>query len=206
MRVAAALLAAAALWALPVAAPIPETSAAAVVYPTCEAGPAAVDGVPRFWTDDRTCYESPWFAGAHRLMIPFGCTAAPYYPRVAACAPRGGIHHGIDIDMPVGTRIFSNVNGAVVKGTVGTAYGAKAFLIRTSTRDYVLGHVGTVYVSNGQRVSAGQLIARSNDLGAPDGPHLHFEVRPRGGSYRDAVNPRAFLRLSPFEPAPRGCC
>ena len=103
-------------------------------WPTRSARPVrqSVGGVPRFWTDDRTCYDSPWFEGSHRVLIPFGCTKAPYYPRVAACSNRGGIHHGIDIDMPVGTRIYSNVSGTVVKGSLGAAYGPKAFVIRTA--------------------------------------------------------------------------
>ena len=140
------------------------------------------------------------------MTIPFGCTPAPYYPRVASCGYRGGVHHGIDVDMPRGTPIFSNVTGRVVKGTLGSAYGPKAFLIRTERRDYVLGHVGVVYVSAGERVSTGQLVARSDRLGAPDGPHLHFEVRPRGGSFRSAVDPTRALHLNPADGGPRGCC
>jgi murein DD-endopeptidase MepM/ murein hydrolase activator NlpD len=181
-------------------------AAQAAVFPTCATGPASIGGVPRFWTTDRTCYDSPWFEGSHRVMIPFGCTRAPYYPRVAACSNLGGVHHGIDIDMPVGTRVRSNVAGTVVKGTLGTAYGSKAFLVRTAHYDYVLGHVGTVYVTNGQQVSVGQLLARSDQLGAPDGPHLHFEVRPRGGTYRDAIDPTKALHLTETDQGPRGCC
>ena len=108
--------------------------------------------------------------------------------------------------MPVGTRIYSNVSGTVVKGSLGTAYGPRAFVIRTASRDYVLGHVGRVYVTDGQRVTAGQLVARSNQLGAPDGPHLHFEVRPRGGSYRDAVDPSKALHLTAMPGGAGGCC
>ena len=126
-------------------------------------------------------------------MIGFGCTAAPYYPANSACSGRRGFHHGIDIDMPIGTRVYSAVTGTVITGTLGHAYGDQAFLIRTAHFDVVLGHVGTVYVRNGQRVRAGQLVARSNKLGAPDGPHLHFEVRPAGGNYQSAIDPRRVL-------------
>lgn len=126
-------------------------------------------------------------------MIGFGCTSAPYYAPVDACGGRG-FHHGIDIDMPVGTAVYSGVTGRVVLGTLGGAYGPHAVLIRTATRDYVLGHVGRLYVTDGQQVQRGQLVARSNRLGAPDGPHLHLEMRPRGGTYRSAMDPRALLR------------
>jgi hypothetical protein len=181
--------------------------AQAAVFPTCPAGPATTaSGVARFWTSDRTCYESPWFAGAHRVMIPYGCTKAPYYAPSPRCSGGRGFHHGIDIDMPVGTKVFTNVSGTVVTGTLGSAYGPHAFLIRTATRDYVLGHVGTVYVRDGQHVTRGQLVARSNQLGAPDGPHLHVEVRPRGGTYGQAVDPTAALHLAEAYLGPTGCC
>jgi murein DD-endopeptidase MepM/ murein hydrolase activator NlpD len=198
------LVSAVSLWVpwVPAGAP----SADAAVFTTCAAGPASVGGVPRFWTTDRTCYDSPWFAGSHRVLIGFGCTAAPYYPRVASCGYRGGFHHGIDVDMPVGTKVYSNVAGTVVKGTLGSAYGPKAFLVRTARYDYVLGHVGAVHVVNGQQVVVGQLLARSDRLGAPDGPHLHFEVRPRGGTYRQALDPAKALRLTESDLGPRGCC
>ena len=45
------------------------------------AGPAAGDPDPRwrFYTHDKTHYTSSWYAGAHRIMIPYGCTEVPYY-------------------------------------------------------------------------------------------------------------------------------
>ena len=166
------------------------TSAAA----TCVSGPShSADGVRRFWTTDTHCYSSRWFAGRHRVMIWFGCTSAPYYPKSAACHGIRGFHHGIDIDMPRGTAVRSAVNGVVVKGTLGQAYGAHAFIIRTAQYDIVLGHVGKVFVADGQQVKPGQVVAASDQLGAPDGPHLHFEVRPRGGGYQSALNPRRLL-------------
>ena len=39
-----------------------------------------------FYTKDKRHYTSPWFNGAHRIMIPFGCTRAPYYSPEPRCA------------------------------------------------------------------------------------------------------------------------
>lgn len=47
-----------------------------------------------FWTDDTTRYTSPWFAGARRIMIPYGCTEAPYYAHDSRCPGDEGFHHG----------------------------------------------------------------------------------------------------------------
>ena len=59
----------------------------------------------------------------------------------------------------------------------------------------MIGHVRRVYVEAGQVVRKGQLIARAGKLGAPDGCHLHFEVRPRAASYVAAVDPWPYLHL-----------
>ena len=61
--------------------------------------------------------------------------------------------------------------------------------------DIVIAHARRVYVAPGDRVRVGQLIARASDDGAPDGCHLHFEVRPHGGGHSSAVRPHDLLRL-----------
>lgn len=170
---------------------------AAVV--TVDAPRARAGAADRFWTDDTSFYRSPWYAGRHRIMIPFGCTEAPYYDPDPRCPRRQGFHHGLDIAMPCGTRLFSDVRGRVVDpraaGALGSAYGSKAFRIRHDGRDFVFGHVRRVHVEAGDRVRRGDLVARAGAVGAPDGCHLHFEVRPAGGGYSSAIRPRPFLSL-----------
>ncbi len=154
----------------------------------------------RFWTHDHHRYTSPWFAGAHRIMIPYGCTKAPYYSPDARCPHHEGFHHGIDVAMRCGTKVFAATRGVVLSpsapGTPGPAYGAKAFRVRHAGHDFLFGHVRRVYVRPGQHVRPGELIARSGQLGAPDGCHLHFEVRHAGGGLDATVVPRSFLRLT----------
>jgi len=157
----------------------------------------------RFYTDDHHRYTSPWYAGAHRIMIGFGCTAAPYYAHDPSCPGREGFHHGIDVAMPCGTPLTSAVTGTVLEpsapGSPGPAYGVDPFRIRVGdgpgARDVLVGHTRTVFVHPGERVRPGQRLALSSDSGAPDGCHLHFEVRPAGGGYESAVDPAALLRL-----------
>jgi murein DD-endopeptidase MepM/ murein hydrolase activator NlpD len=158
--------------------------------------PAAV-AADRFYTPNTTRYYSPWYEGRHRIMIPFGCTRAPYYAPDPRCKNNRGFHHGIDLAMACGTRLFSNVRGRVLlptsAGALGSAYGSTAFRIRHDNRDYVFGHVRRALVSPGDRVKRGQLIARAGKRGAPDGCHLHFEVRPKAGGYTSALRPWGYL-------------
>ena len=153
-----------------------------------------------FYTRDTTSYTSPWFAGAHRIMVPFGCTAAPYYSPDPRCRDHHGFHHGMDIAMPCGTRLFAAMGFRVAPNdSLGPAYGENPLLLRNRRRgvDLVIGHTERVYVHVGQWVRRGTMFARANDSGAPDGCHLHFEQRAVGGGLSTAVWPRRLLRLTP---------
>ncbi len=162
-----------------------------------------VDPRWRFFTTDRTRYASAWFAGAHRVMIGFGCTTAPYYAHDSRCPGQQGFHHGIDVVMPCGTPLTSAVDGVVAPasgpGKPDAAYGAYAFRIRVASAgvDILIGHVRTVDVRPGQAVARGQRIALSGDEGAPDGCHLHFEVRSAAGGLATARDPLPLLGLHP---------
>lgn len=178
----------------PAPGPTPATTPSASVHTT--------SGVQRFWVNDKHRYTSPWYAGGHRKMVNFGCTPAPYYSPDPRCARNRGFHHGLDMAMRCGTRLFAGFRGWVVepssRGSLGSAYGSHAFRIRNHDKDVdvVIGHVRRVYVDPGDRVRRGHLIASASDAGAPDGCHLHFEVRPIRGGHQSAVRPHDYLGLS----------
>lgn len=156
----------------------------------------------RFYTDDKTWYASPWFSGRHRIMVGYGCTTAPYYAPDPRCRDHHGFHHGVDIAMPCGTRITAGVHGRVIDpdrpGSPGPAYGRTAFRIRTAGgRDVLIGHARKVFVRPGDQVRRGEPIALAGARGAPDGCHLHLEVRPADGGVADAVNPMPIADLRP---------
>ena len=153
------------------------------------------------YTTDHRYYSSPWYDGAWQEMIPFGCTRAPYYSRDPSCPrARPGKHHGIDMYMPCGTKLRSAVTGRVVREpNLGPAYGRYGLKIRSRGFDYVIGHARRLLVQPGQRVTRGQVIARSGQRAAPDGCHLHFEKRPARAGYTSAVNPERSLRRTEVE-------
>ncbi len=128
-------------------------------------------------------------------MIGFGCTSAPWYTSDPRCPGSQGFHHGIDVAIPCGETLRSAVSGRVVTGGLGSAYGAKAFRIRTAERDLLVAHAQTLLVGDGDRVVPGQPIAEVGALGAPDGCHLHLERRSVGGGVSSATDPADVLAL-----------
>ncbi|HWJ81046.1 MAG TPA: M23 family metallopeptidase [Nocardioides sp.] len=174
------------------------TATPAPTRPTRSTSPAEpVDPRWVFYTDDRRAWTSPWFGGAHRIMIPFGCTPAPYYDPDPTCPDGQGKHHGIDVAMPCGTPLTAGRPAEVLDhAALGSAYGVDPVLLRVGGQDVVIGHTTRVFVAPGDHLAPGERFALAGDSGAPDGCHLHFEVRPAGADYTAAVDPRPLLGLT----------
>lgn len=134
-------------------------------------------------------------------MIGYGCTQAPFYVPDARCDGEG-FHHGVDVALPCGTPLLSGVRGRVVTptaGAVGPAYGSRPLLLRTTldgmAADVLVGHARRLLVRVGEDVAPGDPIAVTGDSAAPDGCHLHLEVREQGGDVTTARDPAPVLRL-----------
>ena len=77
-----------------------------------------------------------------------------------------------------------------MKGSSGNAsYGNCVKIAHSDGYETLYAHMSNVYVSNGQRVSKGQVIGHMGDSGNAYGGHLHFEVRINGNTQ----NPRNYV-------------
>jgi murein DD-endopeptidase MepM/ murein hydrolase activator NlpD len=106
----------------------------------------------------------------------------------------GRMHRGIDIAGPVGTPIYAAADGIVVES--GWHRGGYGNLVEIRHIDGTItryAHNSRIHVATGQQVRQGQQIADMGSTGRSTGSHLHFEIRPQGGS---AVNPMKHLIAS----------
>jgi murein DD-endopeptidase MepM/ murein hydrolase activator NlpD len=103
-------------------------------------------------------------------------------------------HMAIDITNSIGAPIVSATNGTVTSVIVGTWDGGYGNNVLVSDANGVVtryAHMGNVYVSPGQAVSAGSsVIGTVGMTGRTTGPHLHFEVIVGGA----LVNPLSYLQ------------
>jgi murein DD-endopeptidase MepM/ murein hydrolase activator NlpD len=103
----------------------------------------------------------------------------------------GRIHAGIDIAAPIGTPILAAASGVIEYSQWNDGGYGNMIDIRhadgTITR---YAHLNELYVKEGQTVGQGQIIGAMGSTGFSTGPHLHFEIRPNGGS---PIDPMAFL-------------
>ncbi len=103
----------------------------------------------------------------------------------------GRMHKGIDIAGPVGTPINAAADGTVISaGWNSGGYGNLVELKHSDGTTTRYGHNSRLSVSVGQTVRQGQQLAEMGSTGHSTGSHLHFEIRPTGGT---AVNPIAHL-------------
>ncbi|GGK24367.1 peptidase [Caldalkalibacillus thermarum] len=126
----------------------------------------------------------------------------PGYPINSGYGMRWGrMHYGVDMAAPRGTNIVAAEDGivsTVVSGcregnsSCGGGFGNYIVITHPGGIDTLYAHIleGGVLVSEGQRVSRGQVIAKVGNTGSSTGPHLHFEVRKNG----QRVNPTPYLR------------
>ena len=98
-------------------------------------------------------------------------------------------HTGVDIGASMGSNIVAAESGTVILANYGWNGGYGNYIIINHgngvTTRYA--HASQLYVTAGQTVSKGQVIAAVGSTGNSTGPHLHFEVRING-SHKNPLN------------------
>lgn len=89
-------------------------------------------------------------------------------------------HGGIDIVAPYGTPIFAAESGTVILAQWYYGYGNCVMIQHDNGIVTVYGHSSYLHVVQGQRVTAGELIADVGSTGQSTANHCHFEVRING--------------------------
>jgi len=96
-------------------------------------------------------------------------------------------HKGLDIAADGGTDIYAAADGVVVSaGWNPGGYGYFVLIDHLNGYQTVYAHCSSLYASEGQTVSRGQLIAAVGTTGNSTGNHCHFEVRYLGVCYDPA--------------------
>ncbi|NUO45346.1 MAG: peptidoglycan DD-metalloendopeptidase family protein, partial [Streptomyces sp.] len=94
------------------------------------------------------------------------------------------VHTGIDFPVSYGTTVMAATDGTV-RTQWNSAYGNMMIVTAKDGTETWYCHLSSYRVASGTTVKAGDPIAYSGNSGNSTGPHLHFEVRPAGGSAID---------------------
>ncbi|MET8178786.1 M23 family metallopeptidase [Streptomyces sp. NPDC005336] len=104
-----------------------------------------------------------------------------------------GSHTGIDFHAASGTSVHAVGSGEVVEAGWGGSYGNNVVIKMNDGTYTQYGHLSSIGVSVGQKVTPGQQIGLSGATGNVTGPHLHFEART-SPDYGSDMDPVAYLR------------
>lgn len=102
---------------------------------------------------------------------------------------RSNEHSGLDIAAPKGTAIKAAASGTVIFAGYSGGYGNVVKISHGNGIQTYYAHCSKLYVSTGDKVSAGDKIAAVGSTGNSTGNHLHFEVVKNGVS----LNPQNYL-------------
>jgi len=105
---------------------------------------------------------------------------SPFGPRVHPVFGSVRIHTGVDIGASEGDAIHSADDGVVVSAGWLGGYGNATIVDHGGGIATLYAHQSRISVSEGERVSRGQVIGRVGCTGTCTGDHLHFEVRIDG--------------------------
>ena len=102
----------------------------------------------------------------------------------------GRMHKGIDIANKVGTPVFAAKDGIVTYAGWRGAYGYLVEIAHGGGSTTRYAHNSQILVRSGQFIPQGATISKMGSTGRSTGPHLHFEIRKKGGL---AMNPVTLL-------------
>lgn len=125
--------------------------------------------------------------------LPYKARITSYFGNREQPVPGASTYHrGIDIGVPVGTKVYSAADGYVVTRGYSSVRGYYIMVKHADNLYTFYQHLNSFAASIGQTVKRGQTIAYSGKSGIGSGPHLHFEVRT-SPNYGSEVNPLKYL-------------
>ena len=117
-----------------------------------------------------TAYALAWpLPESAQVTSPFGLRAHPLLRKRR-------LHTGIDFGIPPGTAVHAVAEGVVRRSSDDAVSGKLVLLDHGSGVSTLYCHNESLLVSVGDRVAAGQVIARSGNSGLSTGPHLHYQL------------------------------
>lgn len=103
-----------------------------------------------------------------------------YGNRIHPITGKNSFHTGVDLACAKGKSILAARAGSVSRASYDKIYGNLVIVIHDDGYSTYYAHTSQMFVKKGDRVNAGQVIAKVGSTGYSTGNHLHFEVRING--------------------------
>lgn len=124
-----------------------------------------------------------------------GPVTSPFGTRIHPIFKRKITHTGVDLGMPMGSKVKASNSGKVIYVGWYGGYGKVVIVDHGNVHGIpvttLYAHLSSYCVSTGVSVTKGQIIGNVGSTGYSTGPHLHFEVRENGRP----VNPAKYAPI-----------
>ncbi len=138
---------------------------------------ASGDRYPRYWSAEGVEVERRLVNGP-----------IEDYEQITSLLRDRPTHHGMDFMAATGTDVVSPFAGVVTRSNWNHAANGNCLEIELADGTLMkLLHLSENLVAPGDRVTAGQLVARSGNTGRSTGPHLHYQLN-RGDRVLDPID------------------
>ncbi len=98
-------------------------------------------------------------------------------------------HRGLDFCVPIGTAVRVTGQGVILAVQTQRGFGRVVKVDHGNDVITLYAHLSEALVKKGDRVSRGDIIAKSGNSGRSSAPHLHYEIRIGGRP----VNPLSYI-------------
>ena len=134
-----------------------------------------------------------WIASTPAIAPARGILTSGFGSRADPVTGRSSMHQGVDISTAPGRPVRATADGVIIKAERMGQLGKAVYISHGYGLVTRYGHLSSIEVEPGQRVSRGDKVGLVGSTGKSTGYHLHYEVRENGR----AVNPIAYLLESP---------
>lgn len=137
----------------------------------------------------------PSATAASTIVLPVdgSFVSSGFGERIHPITGQPDFHAGVDLAVPMNTKVHAIDSGKVIQSGWRGLLGNAVEILHPDGDSSIYGHLSHIYVSQGQKVSADQLIGLVGSTGSSTGPHLHLTIK-RQGRYLDPI---AVLKKAP---------
>jgi murein DD-endopeptidase MepM/ murein hydrolase activator NlpD len=163
--------------------------------------------VKYFWNKQRTMVTKYSLSGLFVILILVHCitdevngvSPVPGKKVTTAFGVKGsmwalGYHTGADYACPIGTKVVATKDGVVKNLNWGAGLGTHVIIESKESSgkviQHVYAHLSKKTVKAGDKVKAGQEIAKSGNTGQSTGPHVHYAERVSPFAYANHRKPQ----------------
>ena len=115
--------------------------------------------------------------------------ASEFSQRTHPFTRQNRFYRGIDIRVPVGTKVFATAQGTVTHAAFDIKKGYHIVIKHSDIYSTTYTHLSKLMVKSGDKVKKREQIALSGNTGYSTAPHLHYEVHKNG----QVVDPKKYF-------------